>query len=61
MYMYVSTRFTGVLATANFAKSPAENLDRLRKYQPDKPLMVTEFWSGEWPSFGQLSDRVLVM
>ena len=47
MYMYVSTPFTGVLATANFAKSPAENLDRLRKYQPDKPLMVTEFWSGE--------------
>lgn len=37
----------GVLATVNFAQNPAHDFQRLKIFQPNKPLMVTEFWSGE--------------
>lgn len=36
----------GVLLTVNFQTEPEENLETLREIQPDKPLMVMEFWSG---------------
>lgn len=32
--------------TINFQTEPAENLETLREIQPDKPLMVMEFWTG---------------
>lgn len=36
----------GILMTANFQVNAEGNLNALRNLQPDKPLMVMEFWSG---------------
>lgn len=36
----------GLLKTANFQFNPESNLNDLLKFQPDKPPMVMEFWSG---------------
>ena len=41
-----------ILATLNLNKWPKEKLDVLRKFQPNKPLMVTEFWSGWFDHWG---------
>ena len=38
--------YVSVLQTANFQKDPVPELDALKKYQPDRPLMVMEFWTG---------------
>jgi hypothetical protein len=35
-----------VLQTANFQTDPENELLLLKKYQPDKPGMVMEYWSG---------------
>jgi hypothetical protein len=35
-----------VLQTANFQTNPEEELSLLKKFQPDKPGMVMEYWSG---------------
>lgn len=36
----------GVLATANFQDQADLELSLLKKYQPNKPLMVMEYWTG---------------
>ncbi|XP_044259370.1 beta-galactosidase-1-like protein 2 [Tribolium madens] len=36
----------GVFATANFQDNPKTELGLLQKYQPNKPLMVMEYWTG---------------
>lgn len=36
----------GVLMTANFNTDVEENLDLLKEMQPNRPLMVMEFWTG---------------
>ncbi|XP_046384129.1 beta-galactosidase-1-like protein 2 isoform X2 [Ischnura elegans] len=36
----------GVLQTANFNSFPTNQLDALKQLQPDRALMVMEFWSG---------------
>lgn len=36
----------GVLATANFQTEPIKELTLLKEYQPNKPLMVMEYWTG---------------
>nr|XP_045607884.1 beta-galactosidase-1-like protein 2 [Procambarus clarkii] len=36
----------GVLMTANFNSNLEENLSVLKELQPDRPLLVTEFWTG---------------
>ncbi|XP_042222809.1 beta-galactosidase-1-like protein 2 [Homarus americanus] len=36
----------GVLMTANFKSGVTENLNELKRLQPDRPLMVMEFWTG---------------
>lgn len=36
----------GILYTANFQDQPDLQLDILSRYQPDKPLMVMEYWTG---------------
>ncbi|XP_037029809.1 beta-galactosidase-1-like protein 2 [Bradysia coprophila] len=36
----------GVFLTVNFQTEPEQNLETLREIQPDKPLMVMEFWTG---------------
>ena len=41
-----------ILATVNFNKWPEEKLGILKKFQPNKPLMVTEFWSGWFDHWG---------
>lgn len=40
--------YTGALPTANFPNMECgkECFDLIRKWNPDFPLMVTEFWSG---------------
>ena len=41
--------FTLALLTSNFGANPADvdkHLERLATLQPDKPLFVTEFWTG---------------
>jgi hypothetical protein len=38
--------FISVLQTANFQTDPENELLLLKKYQPDKPGMVMEYWSG---------------
>lgn len=35
-----------VYKTVNFGSNPKERFDCLRRYQPTKPLMCTEFWNG---------------
>jgi beta-galactosidase len=35
-----------VLQTANFQENPEAELLLLKKYQPEKPGMVMEYWSG---------------
>jgi beta-galactosidase len=43
----------GILKTVNFAFDAQEGLAKLREYQPDGPLMVTEFWSGWFDHWGE--------
>ncbi len=35
-----------VLATVNFQYNYDESFTRLQEFQPDRPLMVAEFWAG---------------
>ncbi|GJQ86290.1 hypothetical protein Trydic_g8986 [Trypoxylus dichotomus] len=35
-----------VLYTANFQEDPEKELELLKRFQPDKPLMVMEYWTG---------------
>jgi hypothetical protein len=32
--------------TANFKHNGVDNMDRLLEFQPDMPILVTEFWPG---------------
>ncbi len=43
----------GVLRTVNFAFDANDAFAKLREYQPDGPLMVTEFWSGWFDHWGE--------
>ena len=42
-----------VFKTVNFAFDAKEHLAKLREYQPEGPLMVTEFWSGWFDHWGE--------
>ena len=42
-----------LLKTVNFAYGARPALVKLRKYQPEGPLMVTEFWSGWFDHWGE--------
>ena len=42
-----------IFATVNFKKEPAVQLQKLRLFQPGKPLMVTEFWPGWFDHWGE--------
>lgn len=42
----------GVLMTTNFQNNPDYELDRLERLQPDRPLMVMEFWTGWFDFWG---------
>jgi len=42
----------GVLHTVNF-QEVGNNLEKLKTIQPNKPMMVTEFWSGWFDHWGQ--------
>lgn len=48
--LYYYARFSGtlpdVLATANFQEDCSIELALLKAHQPDKPLMVMEYWTG---------------
>jgi len=43
----------GVLETVNFGSRPDEAFAQLRRYQPDKPSMVMEFWNGWFDHWGE--------
>lgn len=43
--------------TANFGSRARENFDRLREYQPDGPLMCTEFWNGWFDHWSEEHHR----
>ena len=42
-----------VFKTVNFAINAGAALAKLRQYQPEGPLMVTEFWSGWYDHWGE--------
>lgn len=50
----------GVLKTANFQRNETVNLNRLKKLQPDKPLMVAEFWPGWFDHWGERHHKMEV-
>ncbi|KAJ7382031.1 Beta-galactosidase-1-like protein 2 [Desmophyllum pertusum] len=50
----------GVLKTANFQNNETVYLNRLRELQPDKPLMVAEFWPGWFDHWGEQHHRMEV-
>lgn len=39
--------------TSNFQNNPIGELDRLHRLQPDRPLMVMEFWTGWFDIWGE--------
>lgn len=43
----------GVLETVNFGSRPKEAFKQLRRYQPEGPIMVTEFWNGWFDHWGE--------
>lgn len=43
----------GFLTSVNFNRQTAAALDALEKFQPDKPLLVTEFWPGWFDHWGE--------
>ena len=43
----------GVLETVNFGSRADEAFSQLRRYQPDGPLMVMEFWNGWFDHWGE--------
>lgn len=43
----------GILTSVNFNKETTAALDALEKFQPDKPLLVTEFWPGWFDHWGE--------
>jgi beta-galactosidase GanA len=53
-YKLANGTLEDILATANFNKNAAENLNRLLKFGHGKyPLMVTEFWPGWFDHWGE--------
>jgi len=42
----------GVMKTANLQKDEVDSLNRLGKLQPDRPLMLAEFWPGWFDNWG---------
>ncbi|XP_031562165.1 beta-galactosidase-1-like protein 2 isoform X2 [Actinia tenebrosa] len=44
---------TGVLKTINLNSNEVTSLEELKKLQPNKPLMVTEFWPGWFDHWGE--------
>ena len=43
----------GILKTINFKSDPEHKLEVLKSYQPGKPVMVTEFWTGWFDHWGE--------
>ncbi|MBW3543876.1 MAG: beta-galactosidase, partial [Planctomycetes bacterium] len=41
------------LAVANFGSKPAENLEKLRAFRPDQPVMCGEYWCGWFDQWGK--------
>ena len=42
-----------VYKTVNFGSRPEEAFQKLQEFQPDKPLMCTEFWNGWFDHWGE--------
>lgn len=50
----------GVLQTVNFNKDPLVPMKALKTFQPNKPLMVTEFWPGWFDHWDEDHHRMPV-
>ncbi|XP_054714118.1 beta-galactosidase-1-like protein 2 [Uloborus diversus] len=48
----------GTLMTANFQTDVDKELSILKQHQPDKPLMVTEFWSGWFDHWNEKHEEI---
>ena len=46
-------RLPGLLMSANFKSDSEKNIKELRSLQPNKPVYVSEFWSGWFDRWGQ--------
>lgn len=42
-----------VYKTVNFGSRPEQAFDKLKEYQPDKPLMCMEYWNGWFDHWGE--------
>jgi len=51
----------GVLETDNFNANTMERLNRLKAAQPNKPLMVSEFWPGWFDQWGDKSHHKMTV
>lgn len=52
-FMLQGGTIPGTLATVNFGSRPEASFDLLRKYFPDSPNMVMEFWNGWFDHWGE--------
>jgi len=43
-----------LLATINLKKNVVESVEKLRQFQPGRPVMITEFWNGWFDHWGEL-------
>lgn len=50
----------GILATVNFKKDPLMPMEALKTFQPNKPLMVAEFWPGWFDHWDEDHHRMPV-
>lgn len=51
--MLTGGTITEIHKTANFGSRAKEQFENLRKYQPDGPLMCTEYWNGWFDHWGE--------
>lgn len=50
--MLISGTLDGILACANFGSETESNMEQLKKFRPDQPLMCMEFWCGWFDHWG---------
>lgn len=51
-HMLVNGSVDGILKTVKFGANPSVNFPYLREYQPEGPLMCSEFWNGWFDQWG---------
>ncbi|XP_035684141.1 beta-galactosidase-1-like protein 2 [Branchiostoma floridae] len=49
----ISGGIPGVLKTVNFQNNASDKLQKLKEIQPDRPMMVMEYWTGWFDHWGE--------